>query len=228
MLTPKQAQEPTASSTGRPPDTAQASSHLPESSATHVHTTSSSLLSHTELLPSHACCAHLISTSTLQHLLWYLTACLPSSDHVTRHQTTFSLIPHIYSHLHPTYMHAPGHHLNAAINMTASNNTSGHCAALASPNPFTVGLAGILVLGILVSYLPQHAKIFQRRSSEGLSPWYVLLGGLGSIAAVGNIMTLPASRTDIECCRVLSGGECAAALLGVAQIGVQWACFMLM
>jgi hypothetical protein len=125
-------------------------------------------------------------------------------------------------------MHAPGHHLNTAINMTASNNTSGHCAALASPNPFTVGLAGILVLGILVSYLPQHAKIFQRRSSEGLSPWYVLLGGLGSIAAVGNIMTLPASRTDIECCRVLSGGECAAALLGVAQIGVQWACFMLM
>jgi hypothetical protein len=125
-------------------------------------------------------------------------------------------------------MHAPGHHLNTAINMTASNNTSGHCAALASPNPFTVGLAGILVLGILVSYLPQHAKIFQRRSSEGLSPWYVLLGGLGSIAAVGNIMTLPASRSDIECCRVLSGGECAAALLGVAQIGVQWACFMLM
>jgi hypothetical protein len=126
-------------------------------------------------------------------------------------------------------MHAPGrHHPNTAIKMTTSNNTSGHCAALGSPNPFTVGLAGILVLGILVSYLPQHAKIFQRRSSEGLSPWYVLLGGLGSIAAVGNIMTLPASRSDIECCRVLSGGECAAALLGVAQIGVQWACFMLM
>jgi hypothetical protein len=111
--------------------------------------------------------------------------------------------------------------------MTASN-TSSHCAALASPNPFTVGLAGFLVLGILVSYFPQHAKNFRRRSSEGLSPWWVLLGGLSSIAAIGNILTLPASRTDIGCCKVLNGGECAAALLGVAQIGVQWTCFMLM
>lgn len=107
-------------------------------------------------------------------------------------------------------------------------NFTDHCAALASPNPFTVSLAGFLVFGILVSYFPQHAKIIQRRSSDGLSPWWVLLGGLSSIAAIGNILTLPASRTDIGCCQVLSGAECAAALLGVAQIGCQWTCFMFM
>lgn len=107
-------------------------------------------------------------------------------------------------------------------------NLSDHCAALASPNPSTVSLAAFLVLGILVSYFPQHAKIIQRRSSEGLSPWWVLLGGLSSIAAIGNIMTLPASREDIACCKELRGGECAAALLGVAQIGCQWTCFMFM
>nr|OQO28010.1 hypothetical protein B0A51_05368 [Rachicladosporium sp. CCFEE 5018] len=101
-----------------------------------------------------------------------------------------------------------------------------HCSKLANPNVFAVGLAGFLVLGILVSYVPQHAKIITRRSSEGLSPWWVLLGGLSSIAAIGNILTLPSSRDDINCCKELSGGACAAALLGVAQIGCQWACFM--
>lgn len=105
---------------------------------------------------------------------------------------------------------------------------SKHCDALTSPNPFTVSLAGFLVFGILVSYFPQHAKIIQRRSSEGLSPWWVLLGGLSSIAAIGNILTLPASRADIGCCKELNGTECAAALLGVAQIGIQWTCFMFM
>lgn len=30
------------------------------------------------------------------------------------------------------------------------------------------------------------------------------------------------------CCKVLSGGECAAAVLGIAQIGGQWTCFMFM
>jgi hypothetical protein len=105
---------------------------------------------------------------------------------------------------------------------------SKHCDALTSPNPFTVSLAGFLVFGILVSYFPQHAKIIQRRSSEGLSPWWVLLGGLSSIAAIGNILTLPASRADIGCCKEINGTECAAALLGVAQIGIQWTCFMFM
>ena len=103
-----------------------------------------------------------------------------------------------------------------------------HCRNLENPNPFTVTLAGVLVAGILVSYLPQHIKIIQRRSSEGLSPWWVLLGGLSSIAAIGNILTLPASRADVGCCKEISGGACTAALLGIAQIGCQWSCFMFM
>ena len=100
------------------------------------------------------------------------------------------------------------------------------CNHLHSPNPYTVGLASFILLGILVSYIPQHLKIILRRSSDGLSPYWVLLGGLSSIAAIGNILVLPVSRRDIACCKVVSGGECAAALLGVGQIGLQWACFM--
>ena len=30
------------------------------------------------------------------------------------------------------------------------------------------------------------------------------------------------------CCREINGVACASALLGVVQIGVQWACFMFM
>src|ERR1700761_2536315 len=104
----------------------------------------------------------------------------------------------------------------------------GVCDRLESPNPYTVALAAIILVGILISYLPQHIKIIVRRSSDGLSPWWVLLGGLSSIAAIGNILVLPQSRADVGCCKEVSGAACAAALLGIAQIGLQWACFMFM
>ncbi|KAK5712625.1 hypothetical protein LTR17_017878 [Elasticomyces elasticus] len=103
---------------------------------------------------------------------------------------------------------------------------SPRCSHLAHPSPFTTALAAVLLAGILLSYLPQHLKILSRRSSEGLSPWWVLLGALSSIAALGNILTLPTSREDVACCKTIGKGECAAALLGVGQIGCQWACFM--
>ncbi|KAI7202217.1 hypothetical protein KC316_g1928 [Hortaea werneckii] len=107
-----------------------------------------------------------------------------------------------------------------------SSFASHHCNTLAYPNPYTTSLSILLVLGIFISYIPQHYKIIKCGTSEGLSPWWVLLGGLSSIAAMGNILTLPASREDMMCCREISGGACASALLGVVQIGVQWGCFM--
>ncbi|KAK3716170.1 hypothetical protein LTR37_006615 [Vermiconidia calcicola] len=112
------------------------------------------------------------------------------------------------------------------MDVIKNNDNDNSCAHLKNPNPYTVFLAAFILVGILVSYLPQHIKIITRRSSEGLSPWWVLLGGLSSIAAIGNILVLPQSRADIGCCKVVNGGECAAALLGIAQIGLQWACFM--
>lgn len=105
---------------------------------------------------------------------------------------------------------------------------SQHCQKLEHPQGLTVFLASFILLGILVSYIPQHIKIIKRRSSEGLSPWFVLLGSLSSIAAIGSVLVLPRSRADMACCKELTSGACAAALLGVAQIGVQWACFMFM
>lgn len=88
--------------------------------------------------------------------------------------------------------------------------------------------ASLIIVGILVSYFPQHLRIFARRSSAGLSPYFVLLGATSSTCALGNILVLPLSRTDIECCHHVSPFACAASLLGVVQIGAQWACFFVL
>lgn len=101
-----------------------------------------------------------------------------------------------------------------------------YCDHLASPNPWALGLSIFLVVGILFSYIPQHAKIMTNGTSAGLSPWWVLLGTLSSIAGLTNIVVLPTSQHDMACCREISGSACSAALLGIVQVGVQWICFM--
>ena len=85
-----------------------------------------------------------------------------------------------------------------------------------------------ILFGILVSYLPQHYRIIARRSSEGISPYFILLGATSGTCAFANILTLPASRADLACCREINGFACFAGLLGIAQIGVQWSCFCFM
>jgi len=83
------------------------------------------------------------------------------------------------------------------------------------------------MIGILVSYLPQHFKIIARRSSEGISPYFLLLGTTSGTCAIANILTLPTSREDMGCCRVIGPFACAAGLLGIVQVGIIWSCFFL-
>jgi uncharacterized protein with PQ loop repeat len=89
-------------------------------------------------------------------------------------------------------------------------------------------VSSFIVVGILVSYLPQHYKIISKRSSRGLSPLFVLLGTVSGTASIANILTLPESTRDMGCCKEIGGFPCAAALLGIVQIGVQWSCFFFM
>ncbi|KAI8623866.1 ATP synthase F0 [Xylariaceae sp. FL1651] len=83
----------------------------------------------------------------------------------------------------------------------------------------------LIILGITLSYATQHYRIISRGSSEGISPYFVLLGVTSANAQFGNILTLPASRADVACCKEVSPFECTAGLLGIAQIGTQWVCF---
>lgn len=89
-------------------------------------------------------------------------------------------------------------------------------------------IPSFILVGILVSYIPQHHRIISRRTSEGLSPYYVLLGTTSSTSAFANILTLPASRESLACCSEVSGFDCFAGLLGIAQVGIQCVCFTLM
>jgi hypothetical protein len=89
-------------------------------------------------------------------------------------------------------------------------------------------LLSIILLGILISYLPQHLRIIRLRSSYGLSPYFILLGTTSGTCAFANILVLPKSRVDIACCREVDEFPCVAGLLGIAQVGVQWSCFTVM
>ncbi|KAI1322295.1 ATP synthase F0 [Xylariaceae sp. FL0255] len=83
----------------------------------------------------------------------------------------------------------------------------------------------LIILGIMLSYVTQHYRIISRGSSDGISPYFVLLGVTSANAQFGNILTLPDSRADVACCKEVSPFECTAGLLGIAQIGTQWVCF---
>ena len=112
--------------------------------------------------------------------------------------------------------------------MDSLTTRSARCEALAHPNITNFLVSCLIVVGIVVSYLPQHYRIIARRSSEGLSPYFVLLGTTSGTCAIANILTLPTSRADIGCCKVNDSFSCIAGLLGIAQIGLQWASFFLM
>jgi len=103
---------------------------------------------------------------------------------------------------------------------------TGRCSELSHPSLAPTILSLLIMIGIFVSYAPQHKRIISRHSSEGLSPWFVLLGTTSSTFSLFNIMSLPITQTDIGCCAVNSRWSCFAGLLGVGQVFAQWQCFV--
>ncbi len=112
--------------------------------------------------------------------------------------------------------------------MKPSDGIAEHCTALTSINYTNFALSLLLFIGILVSYLPQHIRIIARRSSFGISPYFVLLGTTSGTCAFANILVLPTSRADMACCHEIDSFPCFAGLLGIAQVGMQWSCFTVM
>ncbi|KAL9109212.1 MAG: hypothetical protein Q9227_006137 [Pyrenula ochraceoflavens] len=101
------------------------------------------------------------------------------------------------------------------------------CKDLASPDLANFGVSLFIVLGIILSYVPQHARIIGRKSSFGLSPYFVLLGVTSQNCFFANILTLPKSQQDLQCCRNINGFACFAGTLGIVQVGSQWVCFLI-
>lgn len=104
---------------------------------------------------------------------------------------------------------------------------SAQCERLKTPSYLELVVSILILVGLLISYLPQHYRIISRGTSEGISSYFVLLGTTSATAGFANILTVPPSRAAIGCCQELGAFECTAGLLGVAQLGVQWLCFAL-
>ncbi|KAJ1932171.1 hypothetical protein EC988_009544, partial [Linderina pennispora] len=100
-----------------------------------------------------------------------------------------------------------------------------------SPNPFDPTLCGeipsaqntiltfMLCVGTFLSYLPQHIKIIRHRTSEGISPYFILLGTTGAGSNITNMIIL--QFIVMQCCTVQTWGVCVASLLGIFQVGIQ-------
>ncbi|KAK4058614.1 hypothetical protein OIO90_000058 [Microbotryomycetes sp. JL221] len=99
------------------------------------------------------------------------------------------------------------------------------CKAAFQHDRTTEILSACIVVGLIVSYVPQHYRIIAHRTSAGFSPLFLLLGATSSASSLLNIVTLQWGQ--IACCRYLSGGQCFESMLGIAQVFFQWFCFNL-
>ncbi|CAO3571814.1 unnamed protein product [Mortierella alpina] len=99
----------------------------------------------------------------------------------------------------------------------------GEC--IANHSDFELALSLFILVGMVVSYLPQHFRIIHKGTSEGISPWFLLLGCISASSTFLNIVIL--QWKVILCCKVLNLGPCLESTLGIAQLGVQFAMFSL-
>ncbi|KAJ2806723.1 hypothetical protein H4R20_001581 [Coemansia guatemalensis] len=92
-----------------------------------------------------------------------------------------------------------------------------------APSSQNTLLTALLCIGTFLSYLPQHLKILSRRSSDGISPYFILLGTVGAGSNITNIILL--QYIALQCCAVQTLGTCVASLLGIAQVCIQGSMF---
>ncbi|KAI0037015.1 hypothetical protein K488DRAFT_67177 [Vararia minispora EC-137] len=88
---------------------------------------------------------------------------------------------------------------------------------------FTDLLTATLTLGLFLSYAPQHLRIILKGTSEGFSPWFLLLGSTSCAAGMLNMTVM--QWGVLKCCDVYSAVDCLETVGGVIQVGLQWALF---
>lgn len=121
------------------------------------------------------------------------------------HTSTDEFILYLYTTTH-TYRMSP-------------NLYQSSCSQYETSLDWNFYISILLCLGIFLSYVPQHVRIVRRRSSEGISPWFLLLGITSGFCALFNILLI--SKNIYSCCKVISAGHCFSASLGILQISAQ-------
>ncbi|RLV93083.1 hypothetical protein JA1_002707 [Spathaspora sp. JA1] len=85
----------------------------------------------------------------------------------------------------------------------------------------------LITFGIVGSYIPQYVRIYHKRTSEGLSTNFLLLGSCSSIFTLTNIILI--SSIARTCCvsGELNTFNCINSQLNLIQIGLQCTCAIL-
>ena len=102
------------------------------------------------------------------------------------------------------------------------------CEALHDQNQGQFGFTVLVVLGSIISNIPQQYRIARRRSAEGVSAYFLLTGLVSATCNLANIIIL--SQDIFDCCQ--SGGisnyECTTAVMGIVVSGAAWLAMFLM
>ncbi|KAI0046323.1 hypothetical protein FA95DRAFT_1542653 [Auriscalpium vulgare] len=84
-------------------------------------------------------------------------------------------------------------------------------------------LTGGLIVGLFISYAPQHLRIINKGSSEGFSPWFLLLGSTSAASGMLNMIIM--QWGVLRCCRFYTALNCLETIAGVLQVVTQWFLF---
>lgn len=106
----------------------------------------------------------------------------------------------------------------------ADGTPHGHKAfasILLDMNVESIALGVVLILGSILSTVPQHLKIWKNKSSIGLSFLWLFLGNINQFSAVLNAMVLKFPQE--QACDVLGLGRCLPSLLSLIQLFGLWA-----
>lgn len=91
------------------------------------------------------------------------------------------------------------------------------CTAFVDGFSFWLSIATIF--GIVFSNLPFLYKIYKRKSSLGISPYFLILSVLASVCTTANIICLQSFL--MTCCRFQPAGTCFANILGILTVAAQ-------
>ncbi|KAI5961265.1 uncharacterized protein KGF55_004190 [Candida pseudojiufengensis] len=102
-----------------------------------------------------------------------------------------------------------------------------NCSVYEGASTFNFILSILISFGIIISYLPQYKRIYDKKTSEGLSTNFLLLGSCSSIFTITNIILI--SSRARQCCYIgaLNTFNCINSQLNLFQISIQCVCAIL-
>ncbi|RIA87969.1 hypothetical protein C1645_695548 [Glomus cerebriforme] len=86
--------------------------------------------------------------------------------------------------------------------------------------PIDVLLSILVAFGLLISFFPQVRKIIKYKTSEGISPWFLMLGTMSATCILFNIVIL--QFKVIKCCQFDPVITCFENMLGIIQLAILW------